>query len=96
MDERFDLEHARGLLETAQSGCLAARREGANGGEAMADALDGWGNPTDMLGLIWASGALDDAREAAQDSIEQAVISCDPVPWADDFERATSGEGGAR
>lgn len=90
MDERFDLEHARGLLQMAQSDYLEARREGATSDEAMDAALDGWGNPADMLGLIWASGALDEAWEAAQDSIEQAVISCDPVPWADDYERETS------
>lgn len=93
MDERFDLEHAKELLRMAQSAYLDARREGATADEAMAEAMDGWGYPADMLGLIWASGALDEAWEAAQDSIEQAVISCDPVPWADDFERAMSEDG---
>ncbi|MCI6548995.1 MAG: hypothetical protein MR415_10195 [Coriobacteriaceae bacterium] len=93
MDEGLDLDHARVLLRMAQSAYLDARREGATADEAMAEAMGGRGCPTDMLGLTWASGALDEAWEAAQDPMGQAVISCGPVPWADDFERATSGDG---
>lgn len=78
MDERFGLEQARHFLQIAQDDYLAARSEGMSVDEAMNAALDGWANPVDMLGLIWASGALDEAWEAAQDSIEQAIISCDP------------------
>lgn len=90
MDERFDFEHARGILQRAQSDYIADRQEGASSDEAMGAALDGWANAEDMLALIWASGALDEAWEAAQDSIEQSILECDPVPWADDYQRATS------
>lgn len=79
MDERFDFEYARHFLQIAQDDYLAARQEGLSVNEAMNEALDGWANPVDMLGLIWASGALDEAWEVAQDSIEQAIISCDPA-----------------
>ena len=93
MDETFGLEYARETLRRAQDDYLTERRDGATADEAMAAALDGWGNPVDMLALIWASDALDEAWEAAQETLEQAVIECDPVPWADDYARVTS-EGG--
>lgn len=87
MDERFDFEYARHFLQIAQDDYLAARQEVMSVDEAMNEALDGWGNPADMLGLIWASGALDEAWEAAQGTIEQAIISCDPAYDLDEEER---------